>query len=133
MSQPQTDQDYFVYWRQEKERRQNIAQQQALQARASLPKLTNILVEQFHVTKVILFGSLVRGNFDGESDLDLAVGNLMPQDYFRAHAVLNDNSPFPVDLKPLEDLDDTFRIKVERMGECLYASNHSGGDRRNHH
>jgi predicted nucleotidyltransferase len=124
-----SDQDYFTYWHQERLRRKLIAQQYIDQARATLPQLKKILVDQFQVTKIILFGSLVRGNFDPESDLDLAVAGLAPQDFFRAYMILNDHSPFPIDLKPLESLHPSFRAKVERMGECLYAKHFSSHDR----
>ena len=125
----QFNRDYFSYWHQEKLRRNLIAQEHRAKARAILPQLINILIDQFHVTQIILFGSLVRGNFDSESDLDLAVAGLAPQDFFRAYVILNDHSPFPIDLKPLESLDASFRIKVERMGECLYAKYFSNDDR----
>ncbi|ANV85637.1 hypothetical protein AWQ21_10250 [Picosynechococcus sp. PCC 7003] len=133
MGSSQADTDYFAYWQREKQRRAAIAQQLQQQARAMLPELVSILVTQFQVTRIILFGSLVRGNFDEQSDLDLAVAGLAPQDFFRAYAMVNDHSPFPVDLKPLEAVDDSFRAKVERMGECLYESNHTSGDRRDYH
>ena len=128
----QTNTDYFAYWQREKRRRAAIDKQQADKARKSLSVLVEILVDHFHVTRIIVFGSLVRGGFDEQSDIDLAVAGLAPQDFFHAYAVLNDYSPFAVDLKPLEDLDPSFRAKVERTGECLYESNHARGDRRDY-
>lgn len=36
-------------------------------------KFSNIVVEQYHPLKIVLFGSYARGNYNSESDIDVAV------------------------------------------------------------
>jgi uncharacterized protein len=95
----------------------------AHQARQTIPQLTQLLTEHFHATQIILFGSLAKGTFHQDSDIDLAVAGIPPEDYFSALAALNRLSPsFQIDLKPLEDLEPQFYQRVIQTGECLYGA-----------
>ncbi len=95
----------------------------AYQARQTLPQLTQLLIEQFYATQIILFGSLAKGTFHRDSDIDLAVAGISTENYFSALAALNRLSDsFQIDLKPLEDLDPHFYQRVMQTGECLYGA-----------
>jgi predicted nucleotidyltransferase len=114
---------YINYWKNQKIQRSQERLKQVKKARDSLEKITTLLVQEFQATKIILFGSLVNGKFDQESDIDLAVAGIPKSDYFRAFAAVNDIGDRPIDLKPLEDLEPYFLQKVLNTGECIYERN----------
>lgn len=83
-------------------------------------KMAGILVKEFRVSKVILFGSVVKENsFDDSSDIDIAVEGLRKRAYFTALARLMRESQFEIDLKPIEDVGGTLRQRIEK-GMVLY-------------
>ncbi|MEZ4583978.1 MAG: nucleotidyltransferase domain-containing protein [Caldilineaceae bacterium] len=67
-----------------------------------------MLRERFSATRVILFGSLARGRFRLDSDIDLAVAGLAKGDLFRAMAGALEFTNRWVDIKPLEEVDPHF-------------------------
>ena len=113
---------YLDYWQKRKVQQQLENQQLARQARDKLAMVVEVLVNEFQANKIILFGSLVRGNFQRDSDIDLAVAGIPTSDYFRAIARVNSLSDRWIDLKPLEVLDSHFLQRVLKTGECIYAS-----------
>jgi uncharacterized protein len=83
-------------------------------------RLKDILIRDFSVKKIVLFGSaLQKGSFDESSDIDLAVEGLSINAYFTALARLIMESPFEVDLKPIEDTSDLLRKRISQ-GKVLY-------------
>jgi len=114
---PQLD---YWRWRQMKQQAQN--QRLAERARADLERIVDVLVHEFGARQVIVFGSLVRGRFGPNSDVDLAIEGIRPADFFAALARANRLTPSWVDLKPLEDLEPRFRERVLATGEVLYAA-----------
>jgi uncharacterized protein len=114
---------YIEHWKHRLALQEEQNQALAHQARQTLPQLTQLLTEQFHATQIILFGSLAKGTFHRDSDIDLAVAGLPPEQYFSALAALSRLSPsFQIDLKPLEDLEPQFYQRVIQTGECLYGA-----------
>ena len=78
-----------------------------------------MLIEQFGVKKVHLFGSVTgESPWHNRSDLDIAVEGLAPRDYFRALSALDNILPLSleVDLITLEDalLEIAARIRGEK-------------------
>ena len=60
-------------------------------------RLKDILVKEFSVKKVVLFGSVLEtGRFKEDSDIDIGVEGLPKRLYFRAYARLMMKSPFAV-------------------------------------
>jgi predicted nucleotidyltransferase len=116
MSAPVT-QAHLDYWRE----RQKDNRQFAALARAALDPIVRVLATRFGARRIILFGSLASGRFTAESDIDLAVEGIAPEDFFAALAEVNRDAPAWVDLKPLEDLEPRFRERVLSTGECVYA------------
>lgn len=89
-------------------------------ARAEARAVADLLVRDFGAKRVLLFGSLVRGApFGRNSDIDLAVEGLDPDDLFRAVGRALGLSDFSIDVKPLEALPAAWREKIIEEGEVL--------------
>jgi predicted nucleotidyltransferase len=83
-------------------------------------RLKEILIKEFHVKKIVLFGSILKKRcFEDDSDIDIAVEGLSKKDYFSALARLMMESPFEIDLKPIEDVSDLFKQRIAK-GKVLY-------------
>ncbi len=89
---------------------QNLAQQAA-----------TFLRKNYGVETVILFGStLERDRFHLTSDLDLAISELPPEQFFTAVAQLQDLSPnFKVDLIQLEHCQESLQKAILAEGRFL--------------
>lgn len=96
---------------QERARRREQAWQVARRAAA-------LLKEQFGATRVLVFGSLVHGTwFRPDSDIDLAVAGIPPEDFWRAWCALDTVSEgFEINLVALESAPDTLREEIETRG-----------------
>lgn len=119
-----TEDIYIKYWQNKiiQQKQKNLEEKK--KAREVLNKIKQVLIEEFCVNKIILFGSLLTDKFDEESDIDLAVEGIKKSDFFHAFAVVNDlGIKYMVDLKPLEDLEPYFLEKVLKKGECIYEKN----------
>lgn len=113
---------YANHWKQHQIAQHLINKKNAEEARKTLYKVIDLLVHKFQVKKIILFGSLAKGNFDLDSDIDLAVEGISASDYFHVLAKVNSVSDRWIDLKPIESLEPHFLQRVLQTGECLYAS-----------
>jgi len=86
-----------------------------------LPAAIDIL-KKHGAKRIVLFGSLCRaGRFHQGSDIDLAVEGMPSQKFFRAGADLMMALDWPVDLKPLEEVDEFFRETILANGEVIYV------------
>lgn len=110
---------FITYWKQQQAERRHQNQQAAQLARRELKKLVQVLRDRYGVQRIILFGSLVKGRFSDESDIDLAVAGLSPTEFFTAYAEINQLTQFRVDLKPLESLHPHFYRRILAQGEIL--------------
>jgi len=79
------------------------------------------LRSDFGATQIIVFGSLVKDRFDAQSDIDLAIEGIPPEDYFTAMAAANQISHQWVDLKPIESLEPHFLQVVLKTGRRINA------------
>jgi predicted nucleotidyltransferase len=113
---------YLQYWRERQKKQRDYNQSLAYSAREQLEPIIDYLKENFPVTKIILFGSLVKGKFCETSDIDLAVDGIPPEKYFQVLNTVNSMSDRLIDLKPLEALEAHFLKRVLETGEVLYAS-----------
>ena len=91
--------------------------------RAMIPSVADLLVRDFGVRKVVLFGSLARGDGRPDSDIDLAVEGLPPELTFRAMARAADIAGRHVDLVPLETARPEVLAIIEREGEVILGKN----------
>ena len=113
------------YWRSRRHQQQLKHQQLAQQARQDLQPILQVLIEQFEVSSIILFGSLAKGRFTTESDIDLAVSGIAVDRYWSALAATNRLTQRWVDLKFLETLEPHFRDRVLATGDVIYERNYS--------
>ncbi len=81
--------NYIEYWRKQQAKVKAENQKLATKARTEVMLIVKMLIQDFGITKAILFGSLVRGTFHSESDIDLAVAGLRKEDYFPALSAAN--------------------------------------------
>jgi predicted nucleotidyltransferase len=116
---------YVTYWQEQQALRRRQNQQLAEAARQELGQIVELLRDVYRAQRIILFGSLVTGQFTAESDIDLAVDGLAPADFFTALAEVNRLSAFNVDLKPLESLHPHFYRRVLSRGEIIYEATDS--------
>ena len=81
----------------------------------------NLLKEQFKVSKVVVFGSLIRENcFTLWSDIDLAAWGLSPQDTFRAMETVKDlDQDIEINLVDIETCTKNLKLKIEKVGIIL--------------
>ncbi len=111
---------YKAGW--EERARRESAENEAARANAIqvAQSLTELLVRNYPVRRVILYGSVIEpGHFKKTSDIDIAVEGLPKKHYFEALALLMEVSPFEVDLKPLEDVSELLRQRIDK-GRVLY-------------
>jgi predicted nucleotidyltransferase len=90
-------------------------------AHSILRKLTKILIEKYHVNKIVLIGSLLDDHrFGFQSDIDLCVEGLSDKDYFQAVGdVLLAAGEFDVDIIKLEDVERKMKHSI-RKGKIIY-------------
>jgi predicted nucleotidyltransferase len=113
--------DQYLQHQREEVRRQDAAIDARRQrARAVAVDLAALLAREFHVSRVLLFGSLVAEGFSLESDIDLAVSGLEPDRFFEAWSALSQASDFAVDLIVLETASDSLRAVAVSEGVTLY-------------
>lgn len=76
------------------------------------------LKERFKVRRVVLFGSLAHAAwYMADSDIDLAVEGLTPEDYWQAWELVEEIiQERPVDLIDIEIASDSLRQAIERHG-----------------
>ena len=110
---------YVEAWRRrfQESRRQDRKRAQA--AEACLTRAVAVL-RRHGARRIILFGSLARDCFRERSDIDLAVEGIPAESYTRALADLMLAIDWPVDLKPLEEIEPSFAEHVIRSGKIIY-------------
>jgi uncharacterized protein len=97
----------------EHERRQRL--------QAALPAVVQRLVSEFGVTKVVLFGSLARGEAGLESDVDLLAEGLPAARLFEAMAMLSRELDADVDLVPSEAARPSVLERAISEGQVLHG------------
>lgn len=85
-------------------------------AQAALPIIVDILVKK-GATRVVLFGSLARGRFGLDSDIDIAVEG--PVDVFAAEGEASRATGFDVQVVRLEEAPPALRTRIASEGRDL--------------
>ena len=112
---------YVKAWRLRREAHRRKLMEHKRLAREEAERLTGVLVEEFHVRRVLLVGSLAEGKrFHRASDIDLVVDGLQADLFFKAVGRLLRISTFDVDLKPLDAMKPSVRARFEAKGVVLY-------------
>jgi len=86
-------------------------------AKETADALAKELKERFHASKVMLFGSVTRADFNQWSDIDLAVWGISDSDYYKAVAYTSGfSSVFKVDLIGAEDCSPSLLQHITQNG-----------------
>lgn len=113
--------DYRDGWRERWETEARLDAVRAREARALLPRLVAALVERWGATRVVLVGSLLRGDFHRGSDLDLVAWGIPADQWLYALADLDRlGGDFEVDLVPFESATSSMRRDADD-GEVLHG------------
>lgn len=113
---------YVEVWKKRAiERQKELAQRKEKAAHEAM-RLVRILVQEYGVQQVYVFGSLVQDDsfLTETSDIDLAVYGLDPKLYFRALGRIQDATKFGVDLVTMESCSDSLREAILKEGRLLY-------------
>lgn len=113
---------YVRAWRKRFEEQRRADADAAGRARQVAERLARRLHEKYGAVRVVLVGSLARGDFRVGSDIDLAAEGIPDDVFFRAGADLEaEAGGLHVDLVPLESANAAFRADLTREGIVLYA------------
>ena len=106
--------------RRRKEQEELARQRRVQRAWEVARRAAALLRKRFHATRVVVFGSLARGDFTLWSDVDLAVWGLRPEDTFRAvAALLGLDDDIEVNLVDVQACPPSLLATIEREGvEC---------------
>jgi len=97
-------------WEREAKARAHEVARRVAEALARLPD----------VSRVFLYGSMAYHHIHPKSDIDLAVEGATLEELGAIARAFEDDSPFPLDLRPFEDFSPSFRKIVTEFGELLY-------------
>lgn len=98
-----------------------------LEARYSIEELKEIIApiaEKYHISKVYLFGSFARGDYDEQSDIDLRIEKGELKGLFALcgfYTEVEEALQMKVDVLTTGSLEDTFLKKIEKDEVMLYA------------
>jgi len=109
---------WIAYQREVARAAQERRRTSAAELRARLPAVVASLAAQ-GAARIILFGSIARGEADDDSDLDIAVVGLPAARFFETMAQAWAAAGRPVDLVRLEDAPPTLRDRILADGEVL--------------
>ena len=86
-------------------------------------KCIELLKEKYHVKKIFLIGSLVKGTIHKKSDIDLVVDGLSSDLYIKALTELWYLMPAGVEINliPFEDAFESLKEKALKEGELVYG------------
>ena len=115
--------EYIAYWRKQSAEPVQVDMELRDHAMSEARRLAGVLTEVYGAKRVYLFGSLARARarFADTSDIDLAVEGLSADHFYEALGDLLCRSTFIVDLKPLEEVSETLRLRIAREGVLLYG------------
>lgn len=112
---------YIRAWRKRWAEQRRADAEAARDAREVAESLARHLRDEYGARRVILLGSLARGEFRGGSDIDLAAEGIPDEQFFRAGADLEASAGgFHVDLVPIESANSAFLADLARDGIVLH-------------
>jgi predicted nucleotidyltransferase len=111
---------YLAGWREREAREREAAAAARERALRIAHELADLLVTRYGARRVVLVGSLARGDFGLRSDIDLAAEGVPDDRFFAAGADLEARAGgFRVDLVPLESATPAFRARAAEEGLVL--------------
>jgi hypothetical protein len=116
---------YVRGWHRRWEERQRADEASARQAMRIAEALARTLRQRYGARRVVLVGSLARGEFVAGSDIDLAAEGIPHESFFRAGADLDAAAGgLHVDLIPIESANAAFLADLHRDGIVLQEAQH---------
>lgn len=112
---------YFVAWKKRLSEKTIALELERKNILLNLPDAIRAFTKEFDVKKVYLFGSLINGNFDSRSDIDLAIEGLSPRLYLKALAFLSDYFKREINLIPLETCNSSLKEVIYSDGRLVYS------------
>ncbi len=86
-------------------------------------KIVLKILKSYKVRKIILYGSVARGDFRMDSDLDICVEGLEDKSFFIALAECLISTEHAVSLVDFKSIHGYFRERVLKEGKILYEQN----------
>ena len=98
-----------------------LREQRFIRAQKALKKITNILITNYHVKRIILIGSLAdKTRFGFHSDIDLCVEGIPNELFFEAVGkLLVEAGEFDIDIIPIENMTSKVEKRIKN-GKVLY-------------
>lgn len=111
---------YLAAWQERSERQRASNRAASVRALKTARELARTLAQRYGATRIVLVGSLARGEFGSGSDIDLAVEGVPAEHFFAAGAELERLAgEFKVDLVPLESANPFYLAQVAQTGVAL--------------
>ena len=85
-----------------------------------IDRVKTILLD-YGANRIILYGSLARGDYRADSDIDICTEGMPDENYFRALAECLMNIQRPVSILDLKNAHGYFRERVFNEGKILYG------------
>lgn len=111
---------YLVAWKRRLSERGMALEKERNAILLNLPDAMRVFTKEFEVKKIYLFGSLIKGDFDERSDIDIAIEGLSPRLYLKALAFLSDYFKREINLIPLETCGSSLKEGIYTDGRLIY-------------
>jgi predicted nucleotidyltransferase len=116
-----TEKEMAVYQNAAREREELTRQEQEQRARrawASARRAAAFLRDEFGARRVVLFGSLARGDrFHQRSDIDVAVEGIEPRAFWRAWSAVDSlDTEFEINLVDMQMASSALHCEIEKRG-----------------
>jgi predicted nucleotidyltransferase len=112
---------YIRAWRERWRQERQAEPARAQRARMTARKVARLLVRRYGARRVVLCGSLARGDFRQGSDIDLAVEGVPAARFFEASAAAaRAAGEFDVDVVPIESATPRYREWLADEGIVLH-------------
>ena len=112
---------YLIAWEKRLTERAVVLEQERNRILSNLPGIMQSFTKEFEVKKIYLFGSLIKGNFDHQSDIDVAIEGLSSHLYVKALAFLSDYLKREINLVPLETCSSSLKEVIYSDGRLVYS------------
>ncbi|MCD7812660.1 MAG: nucleotidyltransferase domain-containing protein [Lachnospiraceae bacterium] len=91
---------------------------------SELKTIVNPIAKKYHISRVFLFGSFARGDYNDQSDIDLRIDKGSMQGMFALCGFYTDLSEAldrKIDVLTIGSLEDSFLQKIKKDEVLLYA------------
>ncbi len=112
---------YLIDWKKRLSERSRLFDKERNELLLAIPVAIQIFTKEFEVQKIYLFGSLIKGNFGNQSDIDIAVEGLSPRLYLKALDFLFDYFKREINLIPLETCNNSLKEVIYSDGQLVYS------------